>query len=258
MRCGEAAAPPGALEAGRVLNPMALGQALRQLMARSKITTTRALVAASDALASFRILTFPKSATEAEIEAAVRSQLNLGSDRMALRYTQVPGARDERTVFAAVWDRDQIQAIVAAIRQAGLEPGAVDLKSLCVARALTVDSCLLLDLTVEPCEVVLIDQRVPRVWHAFKVGSGGDVALTIANGLKPVVGFQKRSGGIAFGTDSPILVRSDQALPSLVTRRLEQLTGRHVDSVPQPWRADPEVRYGPYLTCLGLVMRRSA
>ena len=258
MRCAEGAAPSAALERGRVLDPIALGQALRQLIARAEITSTRALIAASDAIASFRVLTFPKQATEAEIDTAIRSELNLGSDQMSIRHFEVLAGRDERTVFAVVWNRGQIQAITAAARQAGLEPAAVELKSLCVARALTEDSCIFLDMSVDPCEAVLIDERVPRICHEFKIASGADLALAVANGLKPVLGFHRRSGSAGFGPDSPILVRADQALPSLMAGRVEELTGHPFRPVPQPPRIDPDVRYGPFLTCLGLVMRRSA
>jgi hypothetical protein len=258
MRSGEAAVPPGSMEDGRVLDPTALGQALRSLIARTEVTATRALIAVSDALASFRVLTFPKNTTPAEIDAAVVSQLNLGSDRMSHQHLEVLAGRDERTIFAAVWDRGHVQAIAAAVRQAGVEPAVVDLKSLCVARALAEDSCIVLDMSVDPCEVVLIHARVPRIAHAFRVESGGDLALSMANGLRPVLGFQRRSGGTGLGADSPILVRSDHPLPSLLTGRLEQLTGHKVSPVAQPPRVDPDIRYGPFLTCLGLVMRRNA
>ena len=183
-------------------------------------------------------------------------QLNMGSDRMAVRHIEVPGERDERTIFATVWDRGQVQSIASAVRQAGVEPAAVDLKSLCVARAIPVSSCILLDMTADPCEAVLIDDRVPRTAHSFKLESGGDLALALANGLKPVLAFQRRSGASGFGPDSPILVRSDQVLPSLLTGRLEQLIGHPVDPLPRPPRVDPDVRFGPYLTCIGLIMRR--
>ena len=257
MRCGEGAAPPGAIEGGRVLDSAALGQALRQLLARSEITATRALIAASDSIASFRVLTFPKGTTDAEIDAAVRGELNLGSDRMAMRHVEVSDA-EVRTIFAVMWDRSQVQAIAAAARHAGLDPAAVDLKSLCVARAIPVDSCILLDMSAKPCEAVLIDGRVPRAAHNFKlkVGSGGDLALAVSIGLKPVLAFHQRSGAAGFGPNSPILVRSDQAFTSLLTDRLEQLTGHPVEALPRPPRVDPDVRFGPYLTCIGLVMRR--
>ena len=258
MRCGESAAPPGAVEGGRVLDSAGLGQALRQLLARSEITATRALIAASDAIASFRVLTFPKGTPDAEIDTSVRGELNFGSDRMAMRHVEVSVDPELRTIFAVMWDRSQVQAIAATARHAGLDPAAVDLKSLCVARALAADSCILLDMSAKPCEAVLIDRRVPRAAHNFKlkVGSGGDLALAVSIGLKPVLAFHQRSGAAGFGPNSPILVRSDQALTSLLTDRLEQLTGHPVEALPRPLRVDPDVRYGPYLTCIGLVMRR--
>ncbi len=94
MRCGESAAPAGALEGGRVLDAAALGQALRQLLARSEISTTRALIAASDVIASFKVLTFPKGTPDPEIDVAVKAQLNMGSDRMAARHIEIPGNQE--------------------------------------------------------------------------------------------------------------------------------------------------------------------
>lgn len=257
MRCGESAAPAGSLEGGRVLDPAALGQALRQLIARTEVTTTRALIAASDALASFRVLTFPKTASSAEIDSTIQSQLDMGSDRMSMRHHEVLAGRDEVTVFATIWDREAVLAIAAAVRQAGLEPAVVDLKSLCIARVLPETSCILLDMSVDPCEAFLVDERVPRIWNSFRLASGGDLALAVANGLKPVLSFHRRSTGGDFGPSSPILIRLDQALPSMLTGRIEQLTGHSVIPVPQPPRIDPDVRFGPFLTCLGLVMRRT-
>lgn len=257
MRCGEAAAPEGAIERGRVLDPARLGQALRQLLARSEITTTRALIAASDAIASFRVIAFAKDTSDGDIDAAVRSQLPVGSARMALRLVEVGTSLEARTVYATAWDRSLVEAIAETARQAGLEPVVVDLKSLCVARAIEASSCILLDLSTESHEVVLIDEHVPRVWHTFKVAGEDDLAESLANGLKPVLTFyRRRAGNTGFGPETPILVRSDQELPTLMSGRLERLSGHPVLALPPPPRVQPDVRFGPYLTCIGLVMRR--
>jgi hypothetical protein len=257
MRCGEAAVPEGSVERGRVLDPAKLGQALRQLLARSEITTTRALIAASDAIASFRVVAFSKDTSDGDIDAAVRSQLPVGSARMALRLVEVATSQEERTVYATAWDRSLVEAIAETAKQAGLEPVVVDLKSLCIARTIEARSCILLDLSTESHEVVLIDEHVPRVWHTFKVDGEGDLAESLASGLKPVLTFYKRrAGSTGFGPDTPILVRSDQALPTLMSGRLERLCGHSVLPLPPPPRIQPDVRYGPYLTCIGLVMRR--
>jgi hypothetical protein len=257
MRCGEAGAPPGSMQGSRVLDPAAVGQALRQLVARSEIATSRALIAAGDAVASFRVMSFPLNATDADIEAAVKTQLDLGTNKMARRHIEVPAAPDERAVFAAVWDRAQVAAIAEAVRLAGLEPAAVDLKSLCVARALTRDSCIFVDLTSAPAEVVLIDRHVPRVWHAFNAGTNGDLAQSTFDALKPVLGFSGRYGRGGFGPGSPIVVRADPPLATGVATKLEELTARSVLAVEPPARVDPVVRFVPYLTCLGLILRRS-
>lgn len=256
MRCGEGASTQGAMAGGRVLDPAALGQALRNVLARSEISSTRALIAASDTIASFRVMTFPTGATNQEIDAALRSQLPLSSERMVIRHVDVLTGRPERTIYATVWDRSQVQAIAETARRAGLEPMVVELKSLCVARAVPVSSYLLLDMSAEPCEVLLVDEQVPRVWHSFRIEAGGDLAAGLAAGLKPVLGFYRNPGSAGFGPESPILVRSEQVLPSLMAGRLEGLTGHSVYPLPEPKRIDQAVRFSPYLTCIGLVMRR--
>jgi hypothetical protein len=256
MKCGESGIPEHAIENGKILDPGAVGSALRQLLARADITSGHALIAASDQIASFRVLTFPGDASDAEIDAAVKAQMPSTPERLAVRRTEVLTGRPERTVYATVWDRDQVRAIADAARHAGLDPAVVDLKSLCIARAVAESSCLVLDMSSQPFEAILIDHHIPRAWHSFKVESDGDHAAMLAAGLKPVLSFYRNAPGSGFGPDSPILVRSDQGLPSSWSGRLKELTGRPVEALPQPPRVDPELRFGAFVTCVGLVMRR--
>lgn len=244
------------MDRGRILDPVALGGALRQLLARSEITTSRALIAASDSIASFRVLTFPDGTTDDRIDAAVKAQLPTVDPRLAVRRMEVVPGRPGRTIYATVWDSDQVRVIAETARHAGLDPAVVDLKSLCIARAVPVASCIVLDMSAEPIEVILIDDHIPRVWHSFTMSSDGDLANALNAGLKPVVGYYRTAAGGAFPADAPILIRSDQAPPSLMASRLTQLSGHPVGSLPQPARIDPELRFGPYLACVGLVMRR--
>lgn len=256
MRCGEAGISEQAMLNGRVHDPAAVGAALRQLLARTEINSTRAMVAASDSLATFRVLSFPSSATGADLEAGVTAQLP-SHERFSVRRIEVSGTGDrlERLVYATAWDRDAVRRITEAIRHAGLDPAVVDLKSLCVARAVATPACVVIDLTTQPVEALLIDAHIPRVLYTFKLGEEDDLAGTLAAGLKPVFAFD-RSRGAELGPEAPILVRSEQTLPHSVAQRLGQLTGHPVEPVPQPPRVDPGVRYGAFLTCIGLVLRR--
>ena len=260
MRCGETALPAGALDGGRVLDGAALGKALRQVLARTEITATRAMIAVSDAVASFRVLSFPQGTSDAEVENAIKKDLPTASPRMAHFQVEVQNGLPERTVYAAVWDRSHVQAIADIARQTGLEPIAAELKSLCLARALPLSACTVVDLSGDPVEAILIDDSLPRVWHGFKLQPApkNDLAASIAVGLRPVLQFYERrpAASGSFGPDSPILLRSDQVLPDQIMKRLARLTGHPVEPIPQPARVPAEVRHETYLTCIGLIMRR--
>ncbi len=259
MRSGEAAAPAGSMTGGIVTDGGAVARVLRQLLARTEVTETRALIAASDSLASFRVLSFAKDASEQEIETTVQMQLPTDSSRMGVHRHQLSRNGAATTIYAVAFDRGAIQSLAATARLAGVEPIVVELKSISVARAASLASCVVLDLAVEPAEVFLIDAHLPRLWHSFKakLETGDDDLGRVAAGLRTVLNYYKRPPtGADFGRDVPVLISGDHSLPSQGVAALEQLVGHPVGVLPAPPRVPPEVRHGAYLACLGLIMRR--
>src|ERR1700704_4418676 len=144
MRCGSGGTPAGSFVDGKVLDVSAVGSALRQLLARTEIHETKALIAASDAVATFRVFKVPPAATDSEVDAHVARELPFDPERMSTRWIDVSAARDYRVVYAVAWDRSLIKGIPDAARHAALDPIAVDLKSACVARAVTEPACVVL------------------------------------------------------------------------------------------------------------------
>lgn len=259
MRSGEAATPPGSMTGGSVTDGGAVAKVLRQLLARTEVTETRALIAASDSLASFRVLSFAKDTSEHEIEATVQMQLPTDSGRMGVHRHQLSRNGAATTIYAVAFDRAAIQSLAATARLAGVEPTVVELKSISVARAAPMASCVILDLASEPAEVFLIDANLPRLWHSFKAKfeTGDDDVGKIAAGLRTVLNFYKRPPlGADFGQDVPVLISGDHSLPSNAVATLEHLLGHPVGVVPAPARVPAEIRHGTYLACLGLIMRR--
>jgi hypothetical protein len=260
MRSGEAATPPGSMTGGSVTDGGAVAKVLRQLLARTKVTESRALIAASDSLASFRVLSFAKGATEQEIDATVRSQLPTDPSRMGVqRYQFSRNGAATTIVYGVAFDRGAIQGLAATARLAGVEPTVVELKSISVARAAPMASCVILDLAAEPAEVFLIDANVPRLWHSFKakLETGNDDVGKVAAGLRTVLNFYQRpSSGAGFGLDVPVLISGDHSLSSQAVATLEHLVGHKVEVLQAPARVPAEIRHGSYLACLGLIMRR--
>lgn len=259
MRPGSVATPPGAVVDGRVQDPGAVGVALKQLLARSEIEETSAFVAVSDAVAAFRVLRFALAATNTEIDSAVARELSLDPSRMSNRWVEVRRSLEMREVYATAWDRALVKKAAEAVRLGGLNPVVVEVKSACVARVVAEPSCVVLDTSSDPMEIFLIANGVPQVWHSFNADAslGDDLAPVLAAPLLLVLRFYKRRRDSEFGPASPIFIAGQQTLPKQVVARLSETIEHPVLELPIPVRTPPDLRYTTYLTCLGLIMRRT-
>jgi hypothetical protein len=260
MRCGSGGTPAGSLVDGKVLDVSAVGSALRQLLARTEIEDTRALIAASDAVATFRVLKLPPAASDQTVDAAVARELPFDPERMSTRWVEVASGPNQRLVYAVSWDRSLIKNITDAARVAGLDPVAVDLKSACVARAVAAPACVVLDIASSPAEIVLIDGHVPQVWHSFQLNGavGDDIGPSLSAPLRTVLRFYERRRDTEFEPAAPIFIAGEQMLSSRATAALNHQLEHPVAALPIPARVPPDLRHTTYLTCLGLLMRRAA
>jgi hypothetical protein len=259
MRCGSGGTPSGSLVDGKVLDANGVGSALRQLLARTEIEETRALIAASDAVATFRVLKLASASSDQDVDGAVARELPLDPERMATRWVELNSGPDHRLVYAVSWDRSQIKNITDAARFAGLDPVAVDLKSACLARAVAEPACLVLDLASNPAEITLIDHHIPQVWHSFRleVAVGEDVAPALISPLRTVLRFYKRRRDTEFQSSAPIIVAGEQSLSPRFATTLSRQLEHPVVPLPMPARVPQDIRHSTYLSCLGLLMRRS-
>jgi hypothetical protein len=242
-----------------VIDVNGVGSALRQLLARTEIEETKALVAASDAVATFRVLKLASAAGDQDVDAAVARELPLDPERMSTRWLDVTSGQDHRLVYAISWDRLLIKNIADAAKAAGLDPVAVDIKSACVARTAAEPACVVLDLASNPAEIVLIDSHVPQVWHSFRldVEVGDDIVPALAAPLRTVMRYYKRRRDTDFEPSAPIFIAGEQVLSSRATTTLSQQLEHPVLPMPVPARVPPDLRHATYLTCLGLLMRRT-
>ena len=260
MRCGSGGTPAGSLVDGKVVDVDAVGAALRQLLARTEIEETRAMIAASDAMATFRVIKLPVGASDQDVDAAVARELPLDPERMSIRWVDPVAGPAQRLVYAVAWERSLLKNVTDAAKVAGLDPIAVELKSACIARVVAEPACVVVDMASNPAEVVLIDGHIPQVWHSFHldVAAGDDVGPALAAPLRTVLRFYERRRDTEFVSTAPILVAGEQVLSSRATSVLSQMLEHPVMPLPLPARVQAEVRYTTYLTCLGLLMRRSA
>ncbi|MFI5269226.1 MAG: hypothetical protein ACHQ7M_17770, partial [Chloroflexota bacterium] len=236
----------------------AVAAVIRQLVARVEIRETRAMVVASDALASFRVLSFPRDASDANIDAHVRSQLPLECGRMGVHRQEMTSNGGDSTVNAVAYDRAKIQMLAATLRLAGLEPAVVELKSLCVARVAQPPACVVVDIA-DAGEVFVVDGGLPRLWHSFRADLQvpEELAASVIYALRTALNFYRRQPeGASFSQSAPILISTDHGFSSRLAESLEGAVGHPVSPLPPSPRVPPEIRQGSFMACLGLIMRR--
>ena len=258
MRAAEATMPAGAMSNGGVVNSDAIGPVIKDLVDHVDARDVRAMVVASDAVASFRVLSFPKDTADTKIEAAFRAVLPVDGNRIAMQRQDLSFNGSERTFYGAAFDRLKVQSLAGAVRAAGLEPSVVELKSLCVTRLVPAPTCVLVDLSVDPAEIFLIDGSLPRVWHTFKARPETlDETQQLASAVNTVIVFHQRmAAGNGFSPEAPVFITSDGPVSAPKVEAIRARIGRPIRALPPPPRVAADIRYGPFMACLGLVMRR--
>ncbi len=259
LRCGSGGTATGSLVGGRVVDAGAVATALRQLLARTEIHQNKAMIAASDAVATFRVFNFPADTSDRDVDAYVNRQLLLDPEKIEVKWADIQRGGGQRPVYAAAWDRSLIKGITEAAKLAGLEAVVVELKSACLARVAAAPSYAILDVSSDSGEIFLVDGHLPQVWHSFalSVKVGEDLTAALAAPLQSVLRFYKGRSQSMFGPSSPILVAGEPVVSPSVMSGLSKLVGHPVEPVPAPARVPTDVRHGAYLTCLGLLMRRT-
>lgn len=260
MRCGSASVPDGGWIGGQQVDPAALARALKPLLARTEITQTRALVAASDTLATFRVLNLPPTSTPKDVDVAIARELPFDPQRTATRWLDLETSADRRVIYVAAWDKALLKNVTDAVKLAGIEPTVVELKSASVARAVPVSTCVVVDLVAQPAELILIDGHVPQVWHGFAIKDslGDDAASLLGPPLRSMLRFYRRRTDADFGRSAPVYISGEQAMSTHALTELAAMINQPVQVLPAPPRVPPHVRHSTYLTCLGLLMRRAS
>src|SRR5258708_17850590 len=177
---------------------------------------------------------------------------------MGTRWVAVRRTPETREVYATAWDRSLVKKDVEAARLGGLDPVVVDLKSACVARVASEPSCVVLDTSSEPVEILWTAGGVPRVWHCLPADAslGDDPVRALAEPLRSVLKFYKRRRDAGFDPTSPVFIADEQRFPTQVAARLSDAIEQPVLALPRPPRIPAGFRSAAYITRLLLIMRR--
>jgi type IV pilus assembly protein PilM len=142
-RAAGAPLPADTVREGEVLNQQALSDTLRDLFDGSQLDR-RVRVGIANQRTVLRMLELPPVTDRKELAAAVRFQAedqvpmplnNAVLDFQSLGVTDTPNGPRQRVVLVAA-QRDMVERLVSAVREAGLRPEGVDLSAFAMIRSL--------------------------------------------------------------------------------------------------------------------------
>jgi type IV pilus assembly protein PilM len=148
----------GVFREGEVTDPAALGEALKQLFSKGKLSKNVRIGLASQRVA-VRTLRLPEIGDDSELETAIRFQaqehIPMPLENAVLDWQVVgrsEGEVGERQIEVVVVAarRDMLGGLIDAVRRAGLQPEGIDLSAFGMIRALAHESYDQVPSTTEP------------------------------------------------------------------------------------------------------------
>ncbi|MBV9849325.1 MAG: type IV pilus assembly protein PilM [Armatimonadetes bacterium] len=141
-KAGLAPTPENAVHDGVVVEPAAVGSAIRELMKASSIEANGAAAAISGASVIVRHVKMPRMAEavlrkSVRFEAAKYISTSVEDSLIEFEITgPVPGEDDKMGVMLVAAPQDMVESRLAALSHAGLTPVAVDVEAFALQRAL--------------------------------------------------------------------------------------------------------------------------
>lgn len=142
---GVASTPPGTIENDIIINPAALGQALKDLLKNSKVTTNKSVSSvAGQSSVVVRIIELPKMTFE-ELEKTmpweVERHVPFSANEVVMDFAPIERPLpvvDEQNmeVLLAVAQQDVIKNHVEVLLAAGLDPVAIEVEQVAICRSL--------------------------------------------------------------------------------------------------------------------------
>ncbi|MFC2005260.1 type IV pilus biogenesis protein PilM [Chloroflexota bacterium] len=157
----------GMFEEEVIIDPRALGAAVKQLMDSSGIKEKKIIASVSGLYSLSRVVTIAtpleQSVTEQAVLEATEEVMPLSEEEMYFSWqTVAPGEGGQQVLVVGV-PRDVIDSEVQALRAVGINPSILDIKTLALARAVNREQALILNIDTLSFDIVIVVSGVAEV-----------------------------------------------------------------------------------------------
>ena len=265
IRWASLALDPAIFEDGMISDPLALSTAIRQLMDSSEIRVRNVIASVNGLYSVSRIMAIPRLTAggmtdrEAVLEAA-RDIMPLPEDDLYLFWQTLLDGEDNRQVLVVGVPKDMIDNEVQALKEAGINPQALDLKPLALARAVDKEQAIILNIDPSSFDIIIVVNSVPEVMRTIAWQSDNfaqeDMLEYLAMNLELTVGFyNSHHRGATLDPEISLLVTGQMSGDLDLMGKLSDRVGYLIEPMMPPLDCPKHMPVSQYAVSIGLALK---
>lgn len=177
-----------------------------------------------------------------------------------LHWQPLPSEPDIIQVFVLAVPREPLNALVEAIRQAGLRPYAIDLKPLALMRAVNRKDAVIANAESNSLELVIVADDIPTLMRSVFLGEGvvsQDYAVgRVSDEITRTIGYYNDSNrDNPLSPEVPIFLTGDAASGVSFALNVGALIGYPVQPLDPPLPYPEDFPVAEFMVNLGLVLK---
>ncbi|HEY33650.1 MAG TPA: pilus assembly protein PilM [Dehalococcoidia bacterium] len=256
---------PGLVRDGLVLQPKAVGEAIRLLFQSRRIPRDRVIVSVTGMSFTYRVLSLPQvepNLVEEAIWRGAKREMPLPVEEMYLSWQSIDAKDGEQDFFVLGVPRNLVTAVVETLNVAGIKPYIMDLKPLALARAPGKSDAIIVAMEPDCFDIVLAVNGNTEVMHSVTPKGDGatiqDHVRQLADELSRTVKYYN-SGHAEnpLSVDTPLLLTGQLALDTATTELVQSEMEYPVRPLVPPLDFRPDLPVALYAANMGLALRKT-
>lgn len=253
---------PGLVKNGVILNEDALANKVRELWTSARIGSRRVTAGISGINCLYRLITLPELSKELLPEAVRREAgraLGVSLEEVYLSWQTLPSLKGETLIYLAASPKNAVDALLSALRKAGLDAYLMDLKPLAIARCATEPRAIIIDLGPSSFDTIIMTEGIPQVVRSLPLieeAAFEEKISFIREELDRAITFYN-AGHMdkPIESDVPLLVSGELAEQQDAWQFLVSRQERTVLVLHPPMESAEDFPPGQYTTNIGLALK---
>lgn len=254
---------PGLVRDGVVADEAKVVARIKELFKAQKVSPKKVITGMSGLNSLSQLITLPHLPEAMFSEAVMREAervLPVPLDELYLSWQIIPAAGEETLVFLTALHRKTVDAMVKALRQAGVNPYLMDLAPLALTRVVDKATAMVADVRSFEVDIVIMVEGVPQVIRSLSLPSEAaspeDILSIIREELERTIKFYNSGNPEKpFESGLPIFVSGELVEAPEALQFLADELKHTVLPLPSPLESPKGFDSSQYMVNIGLALK---